>query len=85
MVASKLLIASVAILLLFVGVWADAPTQEEVVEPEDSDSGLRLELEQLRKKIFTLGQRGLRYMNHISFEASVFYIIIWLLLYEIYV
>ncbi|XP_042374050.1 uncharacterized protein LOC121967716 [Zingiber officinale] len=59
MVASKLLIASIAILLLFVGAWADAPTQEEVVEPEDSDSGLRLELEQLKRKIFTLESSNL--------------------------
>lgn len=68
MAASKLLIASIAIILLFVGVWADAPSQEEVVEPEDSDSGLKLELEQLRKKIFTLGQRGLQYMDHSSLK-----------------
>ncbi|XP_074586118.1 uncharacterized protein LOC141841821 [Curcuma longa] len=59
MAASKLLIASIAIILLFVGVWADAPSQEEVVEPEDSDSGLKLELEQLRKKIFTLESSNL--------------------------
>ncbi|RWW09816.1 hypothetical protein GW17_00026675 [Ensete ventricosum] len=56
MEASKLLIASIAISLVFVGVWADAGAEEEavIVEPDVSDSVLKLELEQLRSKISAL-------------------------------
>ncbi|KAG6513061.1 hypothetical protein ZIOFF_023368 [Zingiber officinale] len=53
--ASKLLIVSIVISLLFVGVCADAEIQEEVVvEHEDPDSRLKLELEQLRFEISAL-------------------------------
>lgn len=63
MEASKLLIASIAISLVFVGVWADAGAEEEavVVEPDVSDSVLKLELEQLRSKISALGQREFQF------------------------
>ncbi|KAG6500746.1 hypothetical protein ZIOFF_040596 [Zingiber officinale] len=56
MVVSRLLIASIAIYLLFIGVGADATPEEElaVVEHDASDSALKLELEQLRSKILAL-------------------------------
>ncbi|XP_074556618.1 uncharacterized protein LOC141812527 [Curcuma longa] len=58
--ASKLLIASIVICLLFVGVCAGAEIQEEaVVEHEHSDSGLKLELEQLRFEISALESSNL--------------------------
>ncbi|WOK96344.1 hypothetical protein Cni_G05051 [Canna indica] len=53
--APRLLVALIAISLVFVGVWADAAAQEEVVvEPEVAGSALQLELEQLRSKISAL-------------------------------
>lgn len=70
--ASKLLIASIVISLLFVGVCADAEIQEEVVvEHKNSDSGLKLELEQLRFKISALGQCG-RQFESVFFKARYF-------------
>ncbi|WOK94384.1 hypothetical protein Cni_G03086 [Canna indica] len=52
MAASTLLLASIAITLVFAGVWAE----EEVIvaEPERPDLALKLELEQLRSKISSL-------------------------------
>lgn len=61
MEASKLLIASIVICLVFVGAWADAGAEEEVVVQHLApDSALKLELEQLRSKISSLGQRRFR-------------------------
>ncbi|THU48836.1 hypothetical protein C4D60_Mb06t03180 [Musa balbisiana] len=55
MEASKLLIASIVICLVFVGAWADAGAEEEVVVQHLApDSALKLELEQLRSKISSL-------------------------------
>nr|XP_009403038.1 PREDICTED: uncharacterized protein LOC103986684 isoform X2 [Musa acuminata subsp. malaccensis] len=55
MEASKLLIASTVICLVFVGAWADAGAEEEVVVQHLApDSALKLELEQLRSKISAL-------------------------------
>lgn len=71
--ASKLLIVSIVISLLFVGVCADAEIQEEVVvEHEDPDSRLKLELEQLRFEISALGQCG-RQFESIFFKARFFW------------
>ncbi|URE10476.1 DNA repair ATPase-related [Musa troglodytarum] len=55
MEASKLPIASIVICLVFVGAWADAGAEEEVVVQHlASDSALKLEVEQLRSKISVL-------------------------------
>ncbi|XP_074578481.1 uncharacterized protein LOC141834975 isoform X2 [Curcuma longa] len=53
---STLLVVSIAISVLFIGVWTDAAVKEEVVvvEHDASDLALKLDLEQLRSKIRAL-------------------------------
>lgn len=56
MANSKLLVIWIAFSIVLVGVRAESEAEEVILEPVDSDSPLKLEIEQLRSKISSLGQ-----------------------------